>query len=100
MSGPRRRYLVSYDISDEVRLRKVFQTMKGFGEWLQYSVFVCDLSHSERIRMIGALSEIIHMWEDSIVIVDLGDPAGNGTRCFSFLGKVKRLPDVGGPTIV
>ena len=30
-------YLVCYDIADEKRLRKVFQTMRGYGDHLQFS---------------------------------------------------------------
>lgn len=89
----RRRYLVSYDISDPDRLRRVFNVMRGYGYWLQYSVFVCDLEIKERIHMLGDLAEVIHFQEDSIVIVDLGDPNGAGKECFSFLGKAKKLPE-------
>lgn len=89
----RRRYLVSYDISDPDRLRRVYEVMRGYGYWLQYSVFVCDLELKERIHMLGDLSEVIHFTEDSVVIVDLGDPNGPGRECFSFLGKKKRLPE-------
>src|ERR1039458_4021608 len=32
-------YLICYDICDDKRLRKVFQTMRGFGDHLQFSVF-------------------------------------------------------------
>ena len=37
-------YLICYDISDDKRLRKVFQTMRGYGDHLQYSVFECQLT--------------------------------------------------------
>lgn len=37
-------YLVCDDISDEKRLRKVFQAMRGYGDHLQYSVFECQLT--------------------------------------------------------
>ncbi|MCY4239233.1 MAG: CRISPR-associated endonuclease Cas2 [Rhodospirillaceae bacterium] len=37
-------YIVTYDISDTRRWRRVFKTMHGFGEWLQFSVFQCRLS--------------------------------------------------------
>jgi CRISPR-associated protein Cas2 len=39
----RLRYLVSYDISDPKRLRKVARSLEGFGVRLQYSVFECPL---------------------------------------------------------
>jgi CRISPR-associated endonuclease Cas2 len=37
-------YLVCYDICDDKRLRKVFQTMRNYGDHLQYSVFECQLT--------------------------------------------------------
>ncbi|MDD4792699.1 MAG: CRISPR-associated endonuclease Cas2, partial [Firmicutes bacterium] len=40
----RRRFIVCYDISDPKRLRKMYRTMRGFGDPLQKSVFTCDLS--------------------------------------------------------
>jgi len=40
----RQTYLVCYDIADEKRLRKVFQTMRNWGDHLQYSVFECQFT--------------------------------------------------------
>ena len=40
-----RTHIVTYAISDTQRWRRVFKTMKGFGDWLQLSVFQCRLSH-------------------------------------------------------
>ena len=34
-----RLYLVTYDIADPKRWRKIFKTMNGFGHWVQLSVF-------------------------------------------------------------
>ncbi|MCA9729938.1 MAG: CRISPR-associated endonuclease Cas2, partial [Candidatus Eisenbacteria bacterium] len=36
--------LVSYDVCHPKRLRMVHKKMCGFGEWVQYSVFLCRLS--------------------------------------------------------
>ena len=43
MSAPRRRYLVSYDIANPKRLRRVAKLLESFGTRLQYSVFECPL---------------------------------------------------------
>ncbi len=40
----RQSYLVTYDIADEKRLRKVFKIMRGYGDHLQYSVFECQFT--------------------------------------------------------
>ena len=37
-------YIVSYDIADEKRMKKVFKAMRDFGDHLQYSVFECHIS--------------------------------------------------------
>lgn len=68
----RKRYLYSYDITDDKRRSKVFKTLVGFGDHLQYSVFLCDLSDKERIVLNGKLIELIHQGEDQILAFDMG----------------------------
>jgi CRISPR-associated protein Cas2 len=81
------RYIVSYDISDDKRLRRIHRTMKGYGEPLQYSVFRCDLSASEKILMIEALSKIINHREDQVMLVDLGPADGRGRWSIETIGR-------------
>jgi CRISPR-associated protein Cas2 len=88
----RRRILVAYDIREPARLRAIHAAMKGFGEPLQYSVFLCDLDASERIVMRARLRELMHEQVDSVVFVDLGDNRGRGMECFEFLGVHLPLP--------
>ncbi len=45
-------------------MAKVHKTMRGFGEHLQLSVFQCDLTPAQKVRMVAALSEIINHEED------------------------------------
>ncbi len=71
----RHRYLVCYDVREQTRLRRTHSTMLGYGDPLQYSVFVCDLSGAERVLMEVSLCKVVNLLEDSIVIIDLG-PAG------------------------
>lgn len=58
------RYIVTYDITDARRLRRVHRTMRGYGEALQYSVFSCDLSPAERVLLVEALTPLINHRED------------------------------------
>lgn len=37
-------YIVTYDIRDPKRWRRVFKIMNGYGEWVQLSVFQCRMS--------------------------------------------------------
>lgn len=95
----RRRYLVAYDIREPKRLRDVHSAMKRFGYPLQYSVFICDLDPIEKIGLRSAMGVAMNQREDSLVLVDLGDPASRGTECFEFMGLANPLPRAG-PTIV
>jgi len=82
----RQSYLVCYDISDEKRLRKVFKTMRGFGDHLQYSVFECQFTPSDLIRCRTELSRIIHHSNDQVLFVHLGPSEGRGDRVITALG--------------
>jgi CRISPR-associated protein Cas2 len=88
----RNTYLVAYDIRDSDRLRNVHQKMIGFGEPIQYSVFICDLSSGELITMKMRLLELINLNEDSLVIVDLGVAKGGGAKKIDCIGKPIELP--------
>jgi CRISPR-associated protein Cas2 len=54
----RRRWLVAYDIRDEVRLRQVYAIVRSHGDRLQYSVFLCDLTAVEKLNLKSALREV------------------------------------------
>ena len=86
-------FLVSYDIMDPKRWQKVHRTMKGFGESLQYSVFACELSDSQRVRLVSALEELIQADQDRVIIVDLGPAKGNAADRVTFLGRQEALPE-------
>lgn len=89
----RNRYLVSYDVSDAKRLRRIYKRMCGFGHHVQFSVFICPLSSMERINMLDAIKRVIHHTEDRVMIVDLGPADGRGDLCIEFLGKTMDLPE-------
>lgn len=85
-------YLVCYDISDDSRLRRVYKTMRGFGDHLQLSVFRCELSAKERQEMMAALAEIISAENDQVLIVDIGPPDGRAATAFETMGRPYRPP--------
>lgn len=87
----RHRYIVCYDVRDPKRLRKTHETMLGYGDPLQYSVFVCDLSKSERIQLEDALRQVVRLPEDYVHLVDLG-PAGRMAT-----GRIRTLGGAGPP---
>lgn len=73
-------YLVSYDIRDDRRLRRVAKTLKGYGSRAQFSVFRCRLSDRSLERMKWELSKLTEK-EDSLLIIGL---------CSICVGKIMR----------
>ena len=86
-------YLVCYDICDDKRLRKVFQTMRGFGDHLQYSIFECQFTPLDLARCREALGKIIHHTQDQVLFVNLGPAEGRGDRVITALGKAYTAVD-------
>ncbi len=93
----RRRYLIAYDISDPVRLRRVIKVMESYGERLQYSVFLCELSDAELIDWLTDITAVVKLAADSVVRIDLGDTKSSAG--IHVIGTRRRLPQ-GGATIV
>ena len=61
------RYLVSYDICDPKRLRRVARTMEGFGVRLQYSVFECPLDSLRLEKLKAELHPLLNHDEDQVI---------------------------------
>lgn len=91
----RRSYLVAYDIRDPLRLREVHKAMKGFGDPMQYSVFLCDLDAMERVAMVRALRDVVNERADSVAIVDLGEAGTAADDRFLFIGPRRPRPPSG-----
>ena len=81
-----RLYIVTYDIANDRRWRRVFKLMHGYGRWLQLSVFQCRLSARRRAEMALRLEAAIHAREDHVLILDLG-PADQVDPRVESLGR-------------
>jgi CRISPR-associated protein Cas2 len=80
-------YLVCYDICDDKRLKKVFKTMRNYGDHLQYSIFECQMSATDLVRCRSDLAAIIKHSEDQVLFVNLGPAEGRGDRVITAMGK-------------
>ena len=91
-------YVVTYDISDPKRWKRLYNLMKSFGEHVQLSVFRCDLEPMQMVRLKGQLEEIIKHEEDQVILVDLGPSTQDVIQEIQVLGRPKifHLP---GPTV-
>jgi len=83
----RNTWIVSYDICDAKRLRRVFKACKGRGVHLQYSVFECDLDAQEKAEFEASLRKVIHDEEDQVLFIDLGPAEGRGNRVIHAIGR-------------
>lgn len=92
-------FLLTYDICDAKRLRKVHKTLKAFGDALQYSVFLCELSPTQKQMLINDLTEIIHHHQDRILIANLGRREGRAPVAIETLGR-QDIPDGEGPLVL
>jgi CRISPR-associated protein Cas2 len=80
-------YLAFYDISDPGRLRRMFKTMKGFGDPLQYSVFMCVLSREEKVVMLSKVMDVINQREDKFMLAGIGPEDGRGREALEIFGE-------------
>lgn len=80
-------YLVTYDIRDPKRWRQVFKLMKGFGEWVQLSVFQCRLSRRRHAELLQLLDGAILHKVDELLVIDLGPADKVKPRVVSLGGK-------------
>jgi CRISPR-associated protein Cas2 len=89
----RQAYIVSYDISDPKRWRKVYKAMLGYGEHLQLSVFRCELNQREVIELKAKLNKAIHHGEDQVLFVDVGPVDGRGAGSITYVGRPYTPPE-------
>jgi len=65
----RNKYIIAYDIADNKRLNKLHNY---YGILIQYFIFICELSLTEREIMITDIYAIIKSSEDSVIIYNAG----------------------------
>ena len=84
---PRTRFLVSYDIREPKRLRRVARALEGFGIRLQYSVFECPLDPMRLAKLKAELHPLINHDEDQVLFVSLGPSATDASLCIEAMGQ-------------
>jgi len=80
------RYLVSYDISNPKRLRRVARTLEGFGVRLQYSVFECPLDDLRLAKLKAEIQPLLNHDEDQVLFVSLGPSANEASLVIEAMG--------------
>lgn len=96
----RKVYLICYDVCDAKRLRKVYKTLKGAGDALQYSVFRCELTAEEKQDLLSQLWEIINPGQDRLLFANLGPVESRGLDCLEYWGEPREQPDFTRPIVL
>lgn len=52
-------YVITYDISDDGRRRRIYRALERYGAWRQYSVFEAELTDTERVELESDLKNQI-----------------------------------------
>jgi CRISPR-associated protein Cas2 len=79
--------VISYDIPDDKRRTKIHKALTSYGQWMQYSVFECNLTVAEYTKLRNRLDKLIQPEQDSIRFYSL---------CECCQKKVERI---GGETL-
>ncbi len=80
-------YLIAYDVCDAKRLRRAYRLMCGAGDPLQFSVFRCELSATERQALQSKLWEVLNLSKDRVMLVNMGPAGGRGDACVEYWGQ-------------
>ncbi len=67
-----RRYLVSYDIADPDRLRRVHGVVKTVAQRVQDSVYEALLTEKELVLLEKRIVDVLNQKEDQVLFIDLG----------------------------
>lgn len=79
--------VISYDVAEDKRRTKIHKILKSYGQWMQYSVFECNLTETQYAKLRSRLNKLIKPEQDSIRFYVL---------CACCQAKVERI---GGETI-
>jgi CRISPR-associated protein Cas2 len=70
MAEQRNWYIVTYDVRDPQRWRRVYRLLRGYGSRLQYSVFRCSLNRRQFGKLRWELEQRLAS-EDGILFIGL-----------------------------
>ncbi len=71
MSRPTRLYVIAYDSPNDRRRTKLHKLLKGFGGWMQYSLFECWLNDADLVKLRARLDKLLKDSEDSVRLYPL-----------------------------
>lgn len=83
-------YVISYDVSDDARRRRVYEALKDYGRRVQYSVFECKLEGRALAELEERLGREMDEESDSCRVYRLCEGCAGEVR---ILGRGERYTD-------
>lgn len=87
------RLLIAYDIADDARRGRLAKLLESYGDRIQYSVFLIDLTAAQEVRLKRAAASLIDVGVDSILYCRLGSADGPAQERLEFIGSKRRTVD-------
>lgn len=87
------RMLVAYDIVDDRRRSRLANVLQSFGDRIQFSVFLIDVTDAQEVRMRARVSAEIDARVDSVLFCKLGPTASTGSTSITYLGCRRTITD-------
>jgi CRISPR-associated protein Cas2 len=84
---PRRHFLISYDVANDKRRTRIFETLRDYGDHTQFSVFLCELDEADLAALRGLLEPLVHRDQDQVLLVDLGPAEHERQTAIDAIGK-------------
>lgn len=88
-----RRTLVAYDVPQDRTRNRLARRLLEYGDRVQYSVFVVDVSPARLLRLKAEIGEIIDRSEDSVLFCDLGLVSTVEDGRFTYMGLSRKVTD-------
>ena len=94
------RYLISYDVADLDRLRKVHKVVKARAVRVQDSVYEALLTERELALLEDRLRKVMNLAEDQVMFIDLGPGSRTEIAEVSVMGVAWQPYKRGGSVVV
>lgn len=93
MSARLWRILVAYDIVDDRRRARLAKVLSAFGDRIQYSIFLIDLTPAKEVRLRARVAAEIDARVDSVLFCHLGPTALSRTESITYMGCRREVTD-------
>lgn len=56
--------MISYDVKSDKRRNTIHKVLKNYGEWMQYSIFECQIDEQQYRELRSRLKHVINKEDD------------------------------------